>query len=288
VTSNTYYLGNYIYDDNSVKFFSHPEGYVQPLPTGEFEYVYNYTDHLGNVRLSYADSDGNGSIDASTEIITEKNYYPFGLEHRGYNSNVSPNVNSVAQKFKFNGTELEESLGLNLYEMDMRQYDPAIARWTSIDPVTHHSNSTYNAFDNNPVFWADPSGADAVAINGGVKYTGQEAINVFNYIRNKFTSGGNSESNQDQQEDPKVYLYSNNENAFKDVERLSFVKATGDDNVAQLMGFYPYQEISDEQVRGELANLIFTALTAGLGSSSRMYIASDIMDNGATSSIIAN
>ena len=30
------------------------------------------------------------------------------------------------------------------------------------DPVTHHSQSMYNAFDNNPVFWADPSGADAV------------------------------------------------------------------------------------------------------------------------------
>ncbi len=45
--------------------------------------------------------------------------------------------------------------------MDFRSYDPAIARFTSIDPVTHHSMSTYTAFDNNPVFWADPSGADA-------------------------------------------------------------------------------------------------------------------------------
>jgi hypothetical protein len=37
---------------------------------------------------------------------------------------------------------------------------PAIARFTSIDLVTHFSNSTYNAFDNNPVYWADPSGAE--------------------------------------------------------------------------------------------------------------------------------
>lgn len=44
--------------------------------------------------------------------------------------------------------------------MEVRQYDPAIARWTGIDPVTHHNFSPYNAFDNNPVFWADPSGAD--------------------------------------------------------------------------------------------------------------------------------
>ncbi len=64
-------------------------------------------------------------------------------------------------KRKYNGVELEEALGLDLYEMDFRQYDPAIARFTGIDPVTHHSMSTYTAFDNNPVFWADPSGADS-------------------------------------------------------------------------------------------------------------------------------
>ncbi len=82
------------------------------------------------------------------------------MQHKGYNYDISGNVNSTADKFKFNGIEKEEALGLNLYEMDMRQYDPTIARWTSIDPVTHHSNSTYNAFDNNPIFWTDPSGAD--------------------------------------------------------------------------------------------------------------------------------
>lgn len=88
--------------------------------------------------------------------------YPFGLRHKGYNNNVSANSNSVASKFKYNGIELEESLGLNLYEMSFRQYDPAIGRFNSIDPVTHYSMSTYTAFDNNPVFWADPSGANAV------------------------------------------------------------------------------------------------------------------------------
>ena len=45
--------------------------------------------------------------------------------------------------------------------MDMRQYDPAIARWVVQDPVVHFEYSPYSAFDNNPVFWADPSGADS-------------------------------------------------------------------------------------------------------------------------------
>ena len=29
------------------------------------------------------------------------------------------------------------------------------------DPVIHHNYSPYSAFDNNPVFWSDPSGADS-------------------------------------------------------------------------------------------------------------------------------
>jgi hypothetical protein len=49
--------------------------------------------------------------------------------------------------------------------MDLRDYDPAIARWTGVDPVTHFSQSPYNAFDGNPVLIADPSGADGVVPN---------------------------------------------------------------------------------------------------------------------------
>ncbi|MEP5341068.1 MAG: RHS repeat-associated core domain-containing protein, partial [Algibacter sp.] len=158
----TYYAGNYIYQDSALKFFNHPEGYLEPKNESDlsqgFNYVYQYKDHLGNVRLSYMDSDGDGSITASTEILEENNYYPFGLKHKGYNN--APVTNHKYELY--NGVEFEESLGLNLYEMDLRQYDPAIARWISVDPVTHYSASTYNAFDNNPVFFADPSGADSI------------------------------------------------------------------------------------------------------------------------------
>ncbi len=115
-------------------------------------------------RLTYQNFSFLTVVHRKKRVSEEKkcgNYYPFGLEQRGYHNYVNPNGNAAAQRFKYNGIELEESLGLNLYEMDMRGYDPAIARWTSIDPVTHHTMSTYTAFDNNPVYWADPSGADA-------------------------------------------------------------------------------------------------------------------------------
>jgi len=50
--------------------------------------------------------------------------------------------------------------------MEFRSYDPTIGRFTGIDPVTHFSMSTYTAFDNSPIFFADPSGADAEAVGG--------------------------------------------------------------------------------------------------------------------------
>uniref|UniRef100_UPI003AA7BF11 RHS repeat-associated core domain-containing protein n=1 Tax=Tenacibaculum sp. TaxID=1906242 RepID=UPI003AA7BF11 len=191
--TTTDYAGNFIYENGVLQFFNHAEGYVQK-DASSFSYVYQYKDHLGNVRLSYTDNNNDGIITASsdpstTEIIEESNYYPFGLKHKGYNGNISSIGNSVAQKFGYNGKELEESLGLDLYEMDMRQYDPAIARWTSIDPVIHHSMSTYNAFDNNPVFWADPSGADAVQNENGWTFTGEDAVNVFNAAKEIYGSG---------------------------------------------------------------------------------------------------
>ena len=88
-------------------------------------------------------------------------YYPFGLKQKGYNNTSTGNGNDLAQAFKYNGVELNESLGLNLYEMFFRSYDPAIGRFNGIDPVVHFSMGTSVAFDNNPIYWADPSGADS-------------------------------------------------------------------------------------------------------------------------------
>ncbi len=164
ITTTDYADNGAIYENNVLQFIPTAEGYVMPISGGNWQYVYQYKDHLGNIRLSYSDNILKNGIIEQNEIIEENNYYPFGLKHKGYNTNVSANGNSTAQKFKYNGIELEEGLDLNLYEMDVRSYDPAIARFTSIDPVVHHYQSTYTAFDNNPIFWADPSGANSQTI----------------------------------------------------------------------------------------------------------------------------
>ncbi len=162
--------------------------------------TYLYKDHLGNIRLSYSDSDNNGAITTS-EIIEENNYYPFGLKHKGYNSVVSASTNDVANKFKFNGKEQEKSLGYNMYEMDVRSLDPALGRWTTIDPVTHHSMSTYNAFDNNPVLFADPSGADGmIGSNGGAGWALWSGMMGTQQIFSDFSNIGASQFNNQAQQ----------------------------------------------------------------------------------------
>ena len=146
-----------------LQFFPTAEGYVKAVYEGtstspRFQYVYNYTDHLGNIRLSYLDADDNGTINASTEIIEEDNYYPFGLKQQGYN-NVAP-VLDRSYKYKYNGKELQEEFGLNWYDYQARNYDPATGRWMNIDPLSEMSRrfSPYTYALDNPVFFVDPDG----------------------------------------------------------------------------------------------------------------------------------
>ncbi|MGS2765232.1 DUF6443 domain-containing protein [Sinomicrobium sp. M5D2P9] len=172
--TRTEYAGNYIYENGQLQFSSHPEGYVTK-ENNAYTYVYQYKDHLDNVRLSYTNT---GTTSApQLEIIEENNYYPFGLKHRGYNGQTSSLGNSVAQKWKFGGKELEESLGWSTYDFGARNYDPALGRWMNMDPLAEkmRRHSPYNYAFDNPVFWIDPDGMEPMVSNG---YT-ERPLSVF-------------------------------------------------------------------------------------------------------------
>ncbi|MCX2682189.1 RHS repeat-associated core domain-containing protein, partial [Galbibacter sp. EGI 63066] len=160
----TEYAGNYIYENNQLQFFNHAEGYVTPNGS-DYDYVYQYKDHLGNVRLSYQDADNNGSI-ATNEIVEESNYYPFGLKHKGYN-NV---VNGTHHPYTFGGKEEQEELGLGWHDFGARNYDASLGRWMNLDPLTekYHPLSPYNYTANNPILYLDPDGKEII-IAGNTK-----------------------------------------------------------------------------------------------------------------------
>ena len=144
--------GSTVDPTKSSRFFPTAEGYYDFLKNS---YVFNYTDHLGNVRMSYEKDATTGLL----KILEESNYYPFGMKHSGYNSNnIQPNY-----KYKYNGKELQDELGLNMYDYGARNYDPALGRWMNIDPLAELSRrfSPYTYALNNPVYFIDPDGMSA-------------------------------------------------------------------------------------------------------------------------------
>ncbi len=153
VITNTKYLGGFQYKNDVLQYFPTAEGYVNNTPVNgvnSYSYVFNYTDHLGNVRVSYKKNAQN-----VLEILEENNYYPFGLKHEGYNLNPPSDY-----KYKYNGKELQDELGLNFYDYHARNYDAAIGRWMNIDPLAEQMRrwSPYNYCFNSPMRFIDPDG----------------------------------------------------------------------------------------------------------------------------------
>ncbi|WP_062053192.1 RHS repeat domain-containing protein [Aquimarina longa] len=128
-----------------------------------YKYVYQFKDHLGNIRLSYKDANDDKSI-TQDEIIEEKNYYPFGLQHEGYNFAV----NGRKHSFDFLGQERQEELGLNWVSFRHRNGGPSIGRFFGIDPVSadYVSISTYQFAHNNPVWKIELEGLEGATTSG--------------------------------------------------------------------------------------------------------------------------
>ncbi|MCI3937395.1 RHS repeat-associated core domain-containing protein [Chryseobacterium aahli] len=146
IIKKTDYLDGFQYIDNIIQFVPTSEGYFDFVKN---KYIYNYTDHLGNTRLSYLH---NGS---SIGVLEENIYYPFGLKHDGYNPGENPNY-----QYEYNGKELQAETGM--YDYGARMYMPDIGRWGVIDPLAekHRRHSPYNYAVNNPIIFTDPDGRD--------------------------------------------------------------------------------------------------------------------------------
>ncbi|SHJ67770.1 RHS repeat domain-containing protein, partial [Aquimarina spongiae] len=164
----TEYAGNYVYKNGNLEFFNQAEGIVEKEADG-YKYVYQFKDHLENIRLSYKDANKDGAI-TQNEIIQEKNYYPFGLTHKGYNE-VLRGRNHV---YGFTNKEEQDEIGLGWIDITARNYNPELGRWMNLDPLAekYYDKSLFNYSFNNPIFFIDPDGREVDVTNlvkGGTK-----------------------------------------------------------------------------------------------------------------------
>lgn len=170
-----YMVGGFQYFNQKIKHFPHAEGYVDVIED-TYNYVFHYTDHLGNIRLSYSDANKDNFIDGN-EILEENNYYPFGLKHTAYNTNEQQYVSDEelneiilellpkyegdgSYQYKFQEQERQDELGLNWDSFKWRNYDYAIGRFMNVDPLAEQApdKTPYHFVSNNPINRIDPDG----------------------------------------------------------------------------------------------------------------------------------
>ncbi|MDH6310684.1 RHS repeat-associated protein [Dysgonomonas sp. PFB1-18] len=140
----TDYVGNNIYENDKLKRLLVDGGYWE-----DGKYYFFQQDHLGNTRV-VQDQDGT--------LIQRKYYYPFGA---GFAENTKDNGK---QPYKYNGKELDQMHRLDWYDYSARHYDPALGRFTTVDPLAedYYSISPYAYVMNNPLKYIDPDGKQGI------------------------------------------------------------------------------------------------------------------------------
>ncbi len=260
----TYYVDGYQYEAkpaaqggrnySELLFFPTAEGYAKAVYSKDlskktplsYKYVYIYKDHLGNNRMSYALD----PLTGKAKILEENHYYPFGLRHQAYTAQArslvidenvkigKPGTNpiiitqvpkeEVRYKYKYNGKELQEEHSLNWYDYGARNYDAAVSRFWTIDPLAekYNTQSSYVYADNNPVLFRDINGMGVENDYKLDKKTGK--ITLIKKTDDKFD---------------RLYTTDENGNVDKSVEPLVINKANKNDEtiISKLQSKYGKQ-----------------------------------------------
>ena len=146
------YIGNFVYEDNELKYILTGEGRIMVNDGSTYEYQYFLKDHLGNTRVTFNE---NG------DIIQDDAYYPFGMQINGLCYETGEDYKN---KYLYNGKELQDDFGLDWYDYEARFYDAQIGMWHVVDAMAenHYDFTPYNYVLNNPLLFIDPIGLDTV------------------------------------------------------------------------------------------------------------------------------
>ncbi|WP_421804881.1 leucine-rich repeat domain-containing protein [Flagellimonas sp.] len=123
-------------------------------------YVYQLTDHLGNVRAVFGTEGNEVGLKGFTD------YYPFGMP--------MPNrtlLGPEGYRYAFQGQEKDPETGKEAFQL--RLWDSRIGRWLTTDPYGQHS-SPYLGMRNNPMATVDP--------DGGIGITPEQMQGIGNFL----------------------------------------------------------------------------------------------------------
>lgn len=144
------YLDNDVYENGTLKKILFTGGYITLDSSNKPIYHIYLRDHLGNNRVV---------VNENQKVEQVNHYYPFG-------GIMAETTGSNEQQYKYNGKELERMMGINLYDYGARFYDPAICRFTTVDPLAYKNSSStpYGYCMNSPIRFIDPMGTDTLDI----------------------------------------------------------------------------------------------------------------------------
>lgn len=161
-----------------LQFFPTAEGFYDYTKD---QYIYQFLDHLGNVRVSFARNSA-----GVLEIVDANDYYPFGMSHLK-TGNAFFGLGSF-KNYKYNGKELQET---GMYDYGARMYMADLGRWGVMDAMSEKSRrwSPYHYAYNNPISFIDPDG------NFAVTYSGEAAQQAFTAYKASMSTSSDSGSN---------------------------------------------------------------------------------------------
>ena len=137
-------------------------GLWQHQSSGNDDLSFELKDHLGNVRAK---------MSLNTKAVTYyADYYPFG--------SVMQEGNAAERgKYGYQGdfAEKDEETGWNHFEL--REYDPIVGKWLSVDPK-RVGFSPYIGYANNPVYFVDPDGGEPFPLVAFIQWEGRGSFMI--------------------------------------------------------------------------------------------------------------
>lgn len=125
------------------------------MPVSGYLYIYVANESTANVDVWFDDlkiihQKANNQL----QVVGAKDYYPFGMQIAG---TEYWNEARKSYKYGYQGIYSEQDSLTKWNTFALRSYDPALGRFTSVDPFSQFA-SPYNGMGNNPILNIDPSG----------------------------------------------------------------------------------------------------------------------------------